>query len=1279
MSEYNYDNIFNNDSEEKKSLLIQKLDKENYLETNILPKIKNGNKEKIKNIENDIYLSILLIKYKNDLQINIIETILENNKNEFSFIYNYIINDAINDKKNFTKKEICLIMLNLCIDHIYIDFIKNELLKLCSIFTWVHLSREKLKLIIAKDKSLLKNFLALGQMNKVKQGGILSSIYCCYINSLLENILLFFDQKKDKDMEIPISYINKAILLLISFLGINNTRKYLLPLLIEKHFIERFNLFINEINNKNRKKNFEMDLNEDEINNNNKDEIDINKFEFLYHRFSYYYFYELVNNNNDISQYNKIQSQELEMMQKKLYNLYPDKMQQLLNVNFIFSDNRKNLIDLISYLSEDELYDFLKEEKLINYPKDFYFDTSIKNRNKLLQEIFICKYIKKTNILEETLSFPLYPNESILIPEKNKLLPNYYSLIDFKSSIIIPKLSYTNLSLYDYLLNNYYLYKYESSYEISEDLENCLEKMDPLFDETTGKFLMKFKGWSLMGYPITDFQVLTSQSPLVGEDYPREVIGEISYDLNGIQPEIRKEWENFKKFDTIFLIYLNKDINRILIRGAEINSLYDEDDNNILSNIESYNINLHGNNTNKEKGEVKDNNNQITIGFKRRMIVNLDPIQYTSDLKSGFLSNLNFHMILRRKSKENNFKSILQSIKNLIKEINLFPDEFKNIILNNSFLSSQKGNSSENINFNEEKYKKIKISSKKIKYKEKQLQAIKLGIQEGLSVIKGPPGTGKTDIAVEIINYLYQNRKNEKILIITHSNNVLNDLCKKIIDANIVEPKDLLRLGKGSKNIFIKKNNEINDNEMNSDSDELSLSLDGKITYMLNQRKIFLEKFLKCMIDNNITIYNEYTCQSALSLIEFYFINNNDKTNENLLKKIEKNMNLSIKQIIYELKNYLIFELLRDQAERRNYIITKQSKIVALTCTYAAINRQKLIDLNFKYDTIIMEESGQILEIESFIPMTLQKKMSNLKRVVLLGDENQLPPIVKSQAIRTQCLYHLSLFSRLIKSGYKNCVILNEQGRSRTEIVNLYRYLYQDLKDMKEISQKFKNSKNFCFKHTIQFVNVEEFNGHGEEMNSNNSFYNLAEAEYCIGLYMYMCLVGYNPSQISILTTYNGQKELIKEIYTKKCGWNKFFNNIGKICTVDKYQGQQNDFIILSLVRTKKIGYLRDIRRFIVSLSRARQGLYIFGKWDLFMNCLELNKTMNILKDKYNCKNRKLELCLDGNENNYVEVEDFKHMYRLVQELLKIAMNNSQNENDNDINSNNANIENKEN
>ena len=218
--------------------------------------------------------------------------------------------------------------------------------------------------------------------------------------------------------------------------------------------------------------------------------------------------------------------------------------------------------------------------------------------------------------------------------------------------------------------------------------------------------------------------------------------------------------------------------------------------------------------------------------------------------------------------------------------------------------------SNNKINFNEDKYKSIKINNKKIKYKEKQLQAIKLGIQEGLSIIKGPPGTGKTDIAVEIINYLYQNKKNERILVLTHSNSVLNDLCKKIIEANIVEPKDLLRLGKGSKNIIINKKNNEEENE------ELYLSLDGKITYMLNQRKIFLEKFLKYMLDNKITIYNDYTCQTALSLLEFYFTKKDNKEDKDLKKNIEKNMGLSIEEIIFKLKNYLIYELLRVQAEK---------------------------------------------------------------------------------------------------------------------------------------------------------------------------------------------------------------------------------------------------------------------------------------------------------------------------------------------------------------------------
>ena len=60
------------------------------------------------------------------------------------------------------------------------------------------------------------------------------------------------------------------------------------------------------------------------------------------------------------------------------------------------------------------------------------------------------------------------------------------------------------------------------------------------------------------------------------------------------------------------------------------------------------------------------------------------------------------------------------------------------------------------------------------------------------------------------------------------------------------------------------------------------------------------------------------------------------------------------------------------QADRVNYLMTKQAKIVAMTCTHAALKRREFLELGFKFDNLLMEESAQILEIETFIPMLLQ-------------------------------------------------------------------------------------------------------------------------------------------------------------------------------------------------------------------------------------------------------------------------------------------------------------------
>ncbi len=84
-------------------------------------------------------------------------------------------------------------------------------------------------------------------------------------------------------------------------------------------------------------------------------------------------------------------------------------------------------------------------------------------------------------------------------------------------------------------------------------------------------------------------------------------------------------------------------------------------------------------------------------------------------------------------------------------------------------------------------------------------------------------------------------------------------------------------------------------------------------------------------------------------------------------------------------------------------------------------------------------------------------------------------------------------------------------------------------------------------------------------------------------------------------------------IFTRRCANLPAYGRPGAISTVDKYQGQQNDFVLLSCVRTKAVGYLRDVRRLVVAMSRARLGLYIFGRMSLFQNVYELSPVFNLL------------------------------------------------------------------
>jgi len=319
------------------------------------------------------------------------------------------------------------------------------------------------------------------------------------------------------------------------------------------------------------------------------------------------------------------------------------------------------------------------------------------------------------------------------------------------------------------------------------------------------------------------------------------------------------------------------------------------------------------------------------------------------------------------------------------------------------------------------------------------------------------------------------------------------------------------------------------------------------------------------------------------------------------------------------------------------------------------------VELGFYYDNCLMEESAQILEVETFVPLLLQEPnegINRLKRWIMIGDHRQLPPVVQNVAYQKYSNMEQSLFTRFIRLGVPH-VQLDAQGRARSEIAALYNWRYKALGDLPHISTAFEFlHANPGFQYTYQFIDVPDFNGVGESTPSLHFYQNLGEAEYAVALFTYMRILGYPAGRISVLTTYNGQRSLILDVLTKRCESNPLIGMPAIVSTVDKYQGQQNDYVILSLVRTRLVGHLRDIRRLVVAMSRGRLGLYILGRKQLFSRCLELAPVFNILNKRparlqlYPAETFETQRKVDElPTENPVEIVDAVHMSNFVYQL----------------------------
>lgn len=299
---------------------------------------------------------------------------------------------------------------------------------------------------------------------------------------------------------------------------------------------------------------------------------------------------------------------------------------------------------------------------------------------------------------------------------------------------------------------------------------------------------------------------------------------------------------------------------------------------------------------------------------------------------------------------------------------------------------------------------------------------------------------------------------------------------------------------------------------------------------------------------------------------------------------------LWVKQYIKNLKDRLeqaekllnsLFDQYKEARLQLDQEIMERATVIALTTTAAARYYNTLSQL--RPTITIIEEAAEVLEAHIITALS-----RHCEHVILIGDHKQLEPKPAVYELAVKYNLSISLFERMINNGLPY-YCLQRQHRMRPEISELIRHIYPVLQDNDNVVSYGDiggvRQNLFFLTHSVP----EAYNDDGR------SYSNEFEAEYSKELCRYLLNQGYKSSEITILAAYSGQMFCIREKMPRDD-----FEGI-TICVLDNYQGEENEIIILSLVRSNKkgdIGFLNKENRICVALSRARKGFYILGNMD---------------------------------------------------------------------------------
>lgn len=275
---------------------------------------------------------------------------------------------------------------------------------------------------------------------------------------------------------------------------------------------------------------------------------------------------------------------------------------------------------------------------------------------------------------------------------------------------------------------------------------------------------------------------------------------------------------------------------------------------------------------------------------------------------------------------------------------------------------------------------------------------------------------------------------------------------------------------------------------------------------------------------------------------------------------------------------------------RINESLFSEARVIACTLVGSA-NR---LLTGQKFGTLFIDEAAQALEAACWIPIR------KADRVILAGDHCQLPPTVKAPEALRAGLGH-TLMQTIVKNKPDTVSLLKLQYRMNDEIMRFSSEWFYG--GMLQSAPEVKYRSILDFDTPIEWVNTEGLDCNEEFIGENYGRINKSEAELSIEqLKGYITKIGRERFlderiDVGMISPYKAQVQYLRRLVRNDAFFKPYRQAI-TINTVDGFQGQERDVILISLVRANEegqIGFLNDLRRMNVAITRARMKLIILG------------------------------------------------------------------------------------